>query len=98
MLGRAGGLGPRTSGLTTCRSFGVCGEAMGSVACGGMKTPCGLGRVLGPLLSWDWCLPGTDERWWLEETPGGTAEELRSLLLKDVERRTLDWASFNESL
>lgn len=29
---------------------------------------------------------------------GGLAEELRSLRLKEVDRRTLDWASFKVSL
>lgn len=29
---------------------------------------------------------------------GGLVEELRSLRLKEVDRRTLDWASFKESL
>lgn len=105
-LGRAGGLWPRMSGLTTCRSFGVWGEVMGGGNCGVMKNPCGLGIVFGPFFSWDWGLAGMDGGWWLleEERKGGAAgggglmEELRSLRLKEVDRRTLVWASFKESL
>lgn len=105
-LGRAGGLGPRMSGLTTCRSFGVWGEVNGGGDCGVMRIPCGLGMVFGPFFSWDCCLAGTDGCWGLleEETggeavgDGGLIEELRSLRLKEVDRRTLDWASFKESL
>lgn len=96
MLGRAGGLGPRVSGLTRWRSLGVCGEGP---AWGGRKTPWGLGRVLGPFLSWGGGLPGAEGSRWVEEGSwaGGLGEELSSLLLKEVERRTLDWASFSES-
>lgn len=61
-LGRAGGLAPRISGLTTCRSFGVCGEVTsggGGGDCGAMMMPCGLGMVFGPFFSREWYLAGT---------------------------------------
>lgn len=75
--------------------------------CGGMTMPCGFGLVFGPFFSKEWCLAGTGGGCWLldeGETGGGVAgggglvEELRSFRLKEVDRRTLDWASFTESL
>lgn len=74
--------------------------------CGVMRMPCGLGMVFGPFFSRECCLVGPDGGWWLldKDTGGGAAggggliEELRSLRLNEVDRRTLDWASFKESL
>lgn len=71
-----------------------------------MITPCGLGMVLGPFFSRECCLIGTDECCWLlvedngGETPdgGGLVDELTFLCRREVDRRTLDWASFKESL
>lgn len=67
--------------------------------------PCGLGLVFGPFFSREWCLAETGGGCWLleEDTGGGAAggeleEELKSLRLKEVDRRTLVWASFKESL
>lgn len=69
-------------------------------------TPCGLGMVFGPFFSRGWYLAEEKEACWLlEEGAGENAagggwmtDELSSLRLKEVERRTLGWASFKESL
>lgn len=105
-LGRAGGLGLWVSGLTTCRSFGMWGKLTVDGDCGMIKMPCGLGLVFGPFFSREWILTGTDGGCWLlrDEAKGaateggGLTEELRSLLMKEVDRRTLGWASFKEFL
>lgn len=71
-----------------------------------MTMPRGFGMVVGPFFSSEWYLGGTGGGCWLpgEETEGGAGagwalpDEVRSLRLKEVDRRTLDWASFKESL
>lgn len=73
------------------------------IDCGVMTMPCGLGIVLGPFFILEWYLAGIGGGWWLDEetvgaTEGGGLTDETSCLLREVDRRTLDCASFKDSL